>query len=180
MGLRTFCVHMGVLPEAASVVFGGGFPRHHTDVARRAAQRAIYHVQREVENVIVGEGLVAVALCDRGTVDGSAYWPGPIDEYWEALGTTLEEELSRYAAVIHLRTPSADRGYNHDNALRTESPVEAQQIDERILEAWKDHPHRLIVESQEDFLVKASRALELVRDWLPPCCRANAVLGVGS
>ena len=36
MALRSFCTHVGVLPEAAGVVFGGGFPRHDSEVARRA------------------------------------------------------------------------------------------------------------------------------------------------
>jgi predicted ATPase len=175
MALRSLCAHVGVLPEAASVVFGGGFPRHDTEVARRAAQRAIFHIQREVETLVVGEGRVAVGLCDRGTVDGAAYWPGSTEAYWEEVGTTLEEELSRYAAVIHLRTPAADQGYNRDNVLRLESASEAQQIDERILAAWGDHPSRLIVPSDEDFIVKAARALELVRAQLPPCCRAHAL-----
>jgi predicted ATPase len=173
MALRSFCVHVGVLPEAAGVVFGGGFPRRDSEVARRAAQRAIFHVQREVEAMVLGEGLVAVGLCDRGTVDGLAYWPGSAEAYWQELGTTLEAELGRYTAVIHLETPSANLGYNQQNALRVESAAEAQTIDRRILEAWERHPNRAIVSSDEDFLTKAERALELIQDQLPHCCHAH-------
>ncbi len=75
LAARSFCRHVAVLPEAASIVFGGGFPRHDTEPGRKAAQRAIYRVQWEVERLVVEEGEVAVALCDRGTVDGGAYWP---------------------------------------------------------------------------------------------------------
>ena len=39
------CEHVAILPEAAGIVFGGGFPRNHKADVRRAAQRAIYHVQ---------------------------------------------------------------------------------------------------------------------------------------
>ncbi len=173
MALRSFCSHVGVLPEAAGVVFGGGFPRHESDPARRAAQRAIFHIQRELETLVVGEGQVVVGLCDRGTIDGAAYWPGSMDSYWAEFGTSLEDELGRYAAVIHLRTPDANHGYNRDNALRVESASEAQEIDRRILAAWAGHPNRLIVASDEDFVVKASRALKLIRAQLPPCCRAH-------
>ncbi|NNE16978.1 MAG: AAA family ATPase, partial [Myxococcales bacterium] len=73
LALHSFCNHVGVLPEAASIVFGGGFPRHDSEVALRAAQRAIYHVQHEQEDLVMGEREVAVVLCDRGTVDGLAY-----------------------------------------------------------------------------------------------------------
>jgi predicted ATPase len=37
---RNFCEHIAVLPEAVSIVFGGGFWRKETAPARRAAQRA--------------------------------------------------------------------------------------------------------------------------------------------
>ena len=78
---HAFCPHVRVLPEAAGVIFGGGFPREEERESRRAAQRAICHVQRELE--VVGDGHnPAVVLCDRGTVDGVAYWPGPPEEFW--------------------------------------------------------------------------------------------------
>lgn len=173
MALRSFCAHVAVLPEAAGVVFGGGFPRHGSNVARRSAQRAIFHVQRELEALVIGERQVAVGLCDRGTVDGAAYWPGPIEAYWEELGLTLERELSRYAAVIHLQTPSTSQGYNHDNLLRVESAAEAQELDRGIMAAWDRHPNRFLVSSEDDFVRKAARALEIVRAELPPCCHRH-------
>jgi len=33
------------------------------------------------------------------------------------LSTTLEIELGRYDAVIHLRTPAQEHGYNHQNEV---------------------------------------------------------------
>ncbi|MGM0578850.1 MAG: ATP-binding protein [Myxococcota bacterium] len=171
--VRSLCEHVGVLPEAASVVFGGGFPRKDSAVARCAAQRAIYHVQREVEALVTGEGKIAVALCDRGTLDGVAYWPGDEDSLWRQVGTTRKRELRRYAAVIHLQTPAREQGYNRDNTLRVESPAEAQALDRRILDAWGGHPCRVIVASIEDFHDKAAVAVERVRAELPSCCRAH-------
>jgi predicted ATPase len=177
MALRVFCEHVGVLPEAAGVVFGGGFPRSDTLPARRAAQRAIFHIQDELEAAVVEEEAVGVALCDRGTVDGAAYWPGTTDEYWAELGTTKEHELARYAAVIHMRTPDLEHGYNHQNELRVESAREARALDDRILNAWDGHPCRLVVVSEDDFLVKAGHALALVREHLPACCRTHPLPG---
>jgi hypothetical protein len=172
--LHTLCNHVGVLPESASMLFGGGFPRHDSDIARRASQRAIFHVQRELEALVVGERSVAVALCDRGTLDGTAYWPGTVDDFFEEVGTTLEVELRRYAAVIHMRTPPAGQGYNHRNSLRVESAAEARKIDDKIEAIWSTHPNRHVIESQDDFVQKALRALVVVREQLPPCCRAHA------
>jgi predicted ATPase len=165
---RTLCAHVRIVPESAGVVFGGGFPRD----AGAPAQRAIFYVQRELEAAL-GGGDVAIALCDRGTVDGSAYWPGP-GELWEAVGTTLDAQLARYDAVIHLRTPPADGGYNRQNPLRVEDAAQAVAIDERIARAWARHPRRYEVACEPDFLAKATRAIELIRGELPPCCRGHA------
>ena len=169
----SFCDHVQILPEAAGIVFGGGFPRRRDIGGRKAAQRAIFHVQRELEAAAAADN-AAIILCDRGTVDGAAYWPGPGD-YFEALQTTLADELQRYHAVIHLRTPPVESGYNHQNPLRTESPLEAAHVDRRIFRVWQTHPRRFIVEATPDFLAKAARVLELMRAELPECCRHHVV-----
>jgi hypothetical protein len=66
-----------------------------------------------MEPLVLDEGQAAVALCDRGTVDGLAYWPGDAETFFRDLSTTLPRELERYAAVIHLRTPKLEGEYNH-------------------------------------------------------------------
>jgi predicted ATPase len=172
---RHFCAHVAVLPEAASVVFGGGFPRAEGVPARKAAQRAIYRVQLELERMVLEERVAAVALCDRGTLDGLAYWPGPPEELFGDVATDLGAELSRYATVIHLRTPPTERGYDHRNPLRVESASEAARLDERIAAAWSRHPRRFFVESADDFLDKLAAAVSLIRNEVPPCCQRHAV-----
>lgn len=174
MARRALCRHVAILPEAAGIVFGGGFPRHSTEPGRRAAQRAIFRVQQEVEALVDEERVVAIALCDRGTVDGLAYWPGTPQSYWDALGTTHERELGRYETVIHLETPPLANGYNQANALRIESAEEAAVIDARIADAWKAHPRCLVVPSAIEFVEKAEKALAFIQAELPPCCRAHS------
>jgi predicted ATPase len=164
-----FCEHVKTLPEAAGIVFGGHFPRSDRPPLRQAAQRAIYHVQRELESVADAEN-AAVVLCDRGTLDCAAYWLGDGD-LCSAVNTTRAAELARYYAVIHLRTPTSPQAYTRDNPLRLESIEEAAAIDERIAAEWSDHPRRFFVESTEDFLHKAARALALLRQEVPECCR---------
>jgi predicted ATPase len=166
---QAFCAHVKVLPESAGIVFGGGFPRGQTDELLRSAQRAIFFVQRELEEL--GDlDSPAIVLCDRGTVDGAAYWPGP-GELWASVGTTLEEQLSRYDAVIHLRTPSIGSGYNHQNPLRTESAAAAAAIDARLAEIWQRHPRRFVVQPAADFVKKAADAIEILRGEMPGCCQ---------
>jgi predicted ATPase len=169
---RQLCRHVVVLPEAASILWRGLFPRRTTTAARKAAQRSIAKLQVELQRMTIEEGHSAVIMCDRGTLDGLAYWPGDPDEYLAELGSSRERELARYAAVIHMRTPSSEHGYVQ-SALRIETADEAAKIDERILAAWDGHPRRYIIDSGVDFIAKLSHALELIRRELPPCCRVR-------
>lgn len=170
-----FCEHVVVVPEAAGIVFGGGFPRKPSVAGRRAAQRAIFRVQRELERLALEEGSAAIILCDRGSLDGAAYWPGDAESFFRANETSRDAELARYSAVIDLRTPPDGAGYNHDNALRIESAKEAEAVDAAILSLWEGHPHRRVVESAHDFLDKAARVVAQVRDYVPECCRPRLV-----
>jgi predicted ATPase len=169
---RSLCVHMTILPEAAGIVFGGGFPRREDSETRRAGQRAIFFIQRELEETAKAVD-AAIVLCDRGTVDGMAYWPGP-EPLWAALGTSHEEQLARYTAVIHMRTPDAG-GYNNDNPLRVENAREAQEVDARVAAAWAGHPQRFFIEPDDDFLLKAGKAVDTLRQLMPECCRGHIV-----
>ena len=170
---RSLCEHVVVLPEAASIVFGGGFPRSSDAHVLRAAQRAIFFVQRELE-AAAEAGNPAIVLCDRGTVDGAAYWPGP-DTLWSSVGVARTSELTRYDAVVHLRPPSAEQGYDRTNPLRIETPTDAALVDRRIALEWDGHPRVFLVEPTEEFVVKARLALDVVRAELPPCCRTHSV-----
>jgi hypothetical protein len=124
---------------------------------------------------VLEERVAAVALCDRGTLDGVAYWPDSRESFEAALGTSVEQLIARYTAVIHLRTPSAAQGYNNRNALRVESASEAMELDERVAAAWEGHPRRTIVDNTPSFLDKAARAIAAIRAELPPCCRGHLV-----
>jgi hypothetical protein len=158
------------MPEAASIIFGGGFWRLDTPSARLCAQRAILHVQQQMENLIIGENKWPVVLCDRGLLDGLAYWPVTEDDFWAEARSNRAEQFARYHAVIHLQVPGAAQGYNHRNPLRTETAAQAALIDDRIRTIWSAHPRYHRVESNHDFLQKARSALGLITQYLPPEC----------
>lgn len=160
---RTWGGAVDVLPEAAGIIFSGGFPRRPSLPARRAAQRAIFHVQRQLELVALEERNAPVVLCDRGTLDGVAYWPGDPAEFWRSVGAAHDSELARYSAVIHLRTPDIAHGYNHQNPVRTESAEQAAEIDQRILIAWAGHPRRFVIPSSDNFVDKLDATLNVLR-----------------
>lgn len=166
----TFCHHVIVLPEAASILWRGGFPRRENTSARCAAQRAIVRVQVELQRLAIENGHSALIVCDRGTLDGLAFWPRQPEAYFDDLETTRERELARYAAVIHLQPPSLSGGYL-TTSLRPESAEQAAAIDARIVDAWGGHPRTFTIQSDTSFVGKMERGIALIRAELPACCR---------
>lgn len=158
-----------ILPEAASILFSGGFLRLSSDSAKKAAQRAIYHIQSEMQTLVLDEKKWTIGLCDRGTLDGLAYWPGQDSEYFASFNTNLETEFAKYKAVIHLSTPTLGGGYNKQNPIRIESAERAAEIDEHIHRIWKNHPHYSRIANSEDFLDKVQEAATRIQAFVPDC-----------
>ena len=130
-------------------------------------------MQRELERLAIEDGSFGLILCDRGTLDGAAYWPGDPEEFWKDLGISKDLEMARYHSVLHLQTPTDKRIYNHQNVVRVETPDEAHIIDLRTLSIWAGHSDRAVIPPMENFPQKALRALKLLRAQLPPCCQGH-------
>lgn len=144
-----------IVPEAATLVFSGGFPRCTEQPGLLSAQRAIYHVQRNLEDVQSARYPDRILLCDRGTVDGAAYWHDGGSGFFDALGTTVELELSRYDGVIFFES-AAVGGLQVEggNPIRTESIAEAAALDARLQTLWAQHPRFVVVRHSDSFLKK--------------------------
>ncbi len=166
---------IAILPEAASILFGGGFWRLPSVSARIAAQKSIFYIQRQMEFLVEEEKKWSVGFCDRGTVDALAYWPKSEKHFWQTLQTSRKTEFKKYALVIHLRTPSDRNGYNHQNPIRTESSEEAAKIDHLIEKAWMSHPHYFQIASTQDFLEKVRTALDLISSYIPAVGPPNEI-----
>lgn len=167
---RSFCEHVMVLPEAASILYCGGFPRVSTADGIRAAQRAIFAVQHELESAVAAQAKASIVLCDRGTLDGAAYWPGGLLDFCRENRTDPSIEFRRYSSVVHLRTPAEGGGYDLSNPARNETPERAKQLDELLLKAWAGHPRRTVIDATTDFEEKVMQALELIQSEVPICC----------
>lgn len=149
-----------VVPEAATLVFSGGFPRCKEPPGAYAAQRAIYHVQCNLEEVQSSLYPDRILLCDRGTVDGAAYWPGQPSDFFAALGTTLEEQLARYDGVIFFESAAAGGlQIEGGNPVRIESMEEAAALDAKLRELWQAHPRFVLVRHNPSFFKKISFGL---------------------
>jgi hypothetical protein len=144
-----------VVPETATLLFLGGFPRSVEVHARRSAQRAIYHVQRNLEDVQSALYPDRILLCDRGTVDGAAYWPDQEQTFFEAVGSSEQAELARYDAVIFFESAAVGGiAIEGGNPTRIESNEQALGLDRRLREIWSRHPRFVVVPHNPSFVKK--------------------------
>lgn len=153
-----------VVPEAATMLFSGGFPRDGDARARRAAQRAIYHVQRNIEDIQCAHYPDRVLLCDRGTVDGGAYWPDSSDDFFADVSSRLVDELARYDAVVFFETAAVGgMSIEGGNLMRVESEPDAVMLDRKLRTMWRQHHAFSLVEHRASFFEKLTIGLDAIR-----------------
>jgi predicted ATPase len=150
-----------IVPETATMLFSGGFPRAGESNARAATQRAIFHAQVALEDVQGALYPGRVLLCDRGTIDGAAFWPDDAPEnFFETLDTSPEQELARYDAVIFFESAAVgDICIEGGNPVRTESNEEARRLDMRLRDLWSKHPNFHFVGHSASFFTKLQDGL---------------------
>ncbi len=114
-------------------------------------------------------------ICDRGTMDISAYMTA---EMWshlmELAGTSSEELRRRYDAVLHMTTTAcgSEEFYTTStNAQRYEQANEegmriARELDRKVYEAWAGHPYLKVIDNQEYFAQKAQKVVEEIETLL--------------
>ncbi len=156
-----------VVPEAATMLFMGGFPRHSDKNISKATQKAIFHVQRSIEDIQHCLFPGRVLLCDRGTIDGAVYWPDPNSCFFQEMGTRLEQEFERYDAVIFFESAAVgNKSIEGGNPIRIEDNQKAIELDRRLKEIWSQHPHFIHIPHEESFFAKLTRAVHAFQEVL--------------
>ena len=111
-----------------------------------------------------------IIVCDRGTMDISAYMkPEMWEEITAAAGTSSEQLRARYDAVLHLVSAAdgAERFYTTaNNAERTEGLELARELDKKVIQAWSEHPHLRVINNHENFDTKINRVLQEISNVL--------------
>lgn len=143
-----------MVPEASSLIFGGGGDLNlgnYSDKNKVKFQYYLLMLQMYLEDLFVGIAATGsnekiVLVCDRGTMDGSAYlsknlWNTLLHDYDLVLEKVRDQ---RYDLVIHLTTAAdgAEKYYTlANNQARSETIEFARIIDKNLQEAWIDHPN---------------------------------------
>jgi len=163
------------LHETATELISGGISPWTLDT-NFEFQRAILNLQIAKEDIIEisaktlkGFDKVLIIL-DRGTMDNKAYLSESdfyklIKEY----GFNEEELLNRYDAVFHLVTAAkgAEEFYTlSNNTARTESLESAIELDNKTINAWKNHHYYKIIDNSTSFDEKINRLINEISNFL--------------
>lgn len=150
-----------VVPEAATLLFRGGFPRSADVAVVKPSQQAIYHVQRNLEDAQAAQFGHRILICDRGTVDGAAYWPGDNADFFSLVRSSLQEELGRYDAVLFFETAAVGGlSIEGGNPIRIESLSQAIALDKKLKDLWSQHPNYTFIPHNPSFMKKINMALD--------------------
>ena len=113
----------------------------------------------------------AIIVCDRGTMDISAYMkPEMWQDIPQAVGTDTQRlRDDRYDAVLHLVSAAdgAERYYTTaNNRERTEGLELARMLDKKIINAWTGHPRLRVINNDDDFDRKINRVVKEISNVL--------------
>jgi hypothetical protein len=166
-------------PEAATLVLGCGFPppgheRIHCteDEWVRSFQGAILSIQQAIEasfERLAQNCRVRLIVCDRGVLDGAAYWPGGRAAFLHHFGFSLEDCFARYQSVLHLQSLAESHPHLYGpagNVIRYEDGTVALRIERAVRAAWEEHPGLIVISGEMELQSKIARVLEHIRDML--------------
>lgn len=172
-----------VLPEAASILWDGGWPWRDIPEGRSSiiTQLAIAQVQISMEtlqNVLPGD-----VVQDRGFLDQVAYSSlargfgentdlddvhVAVEAFCRAWGSTwtLNDVYKRYDGVILLRLPEEEEWIDN-NPNRLEDYEEALESEQRLCALWGFHPYYCEVDGTLDVIQKIQKVDSLIGEFTP-------------
>ncbi len=116
---REYKHEVKVVPEAATMLFEHGLHRETEFQKVKLIQSAIYRMQLNLEDSFHALNPDRLLLCDRGTLDGLAYWPNSEESFFKSIQSTSDAEIARYDAVIFFETAAVGgisiEGGNHQS-----------------------------------------------------------------
>ena len=148
-----------IVPEAATLLFGHGLGRDVGDGRPLPLQRSIYRMQTGLEDIFRDCYPERLLICDRGTLDGLAYWPGDEADYFASLATTYEREAARYGAVIFFQSAAI-----HGEDVRSNNPYRSEGTPSRhTVRAMGWGPKRNPVQSSMTSCISPNRTVPPLR-----------------
>lgn len=160
------------VPETATVLLGGGIKFSELNQEQGMKfQEELLRTMIQIENTFfsVAEAMNknVLVICDRGTMDASAFIsPKEWDDILQRNGwNDVELRDNRYNQVIQMVSAAngAEKFYSvEDHSCRSEGIDQAQELDLRAAQAWVGHPYFDMIDNSTDFETKLNRMIESV------------------
>ncbi len=167
------------MPEAATLLLGSGFPPPgHASIHGspeewvEAFQGAILSIQQEMEasfERLARNCRVRLIVCDRGVLDGAAYWPAGRESFLHYFGQSLDACFARYRSVLHLQSLAESHPHLYGpegNASRYEGVTDALRVEQAVRAAWEGHPGLILIPAEIEPRSKIARVLESIETLL--------------
>lgn len=161
---REFNSQSKVVPEAATLLFKNGINREVSTERIKIVQQAIFNLQITMENIFETLNQNVLLVCDRGTLDGLAYWPGAEEDFFKSINSTFDDELSRYDGVIFFETAAKKtHHFSSNNPYRIEGIERAIELDDKLKKVWSSHPQFTLISSTESFVDKITHGVNAIK-----------------
>lgn len=164
------------VPEAATLLLASGLPppghervQHLQEEWVRSFQGAILSLQQALEETcerLARSCGARLLVCDRGVLDGAAYWPGGREAFLHHFDLPVEECFARYRTILHLQSLAEAHPYlygTENNATRFEDVTDALRVEQSVRAAWEGHPGLIVVPAEGEPHRKIAGVLEQIR-----------------
>lgn len=160
--LKDFFDHkLQACPEAAEMLFRGGFPRIENEIGLSERQYAIFHLQKALSRLSPSLNPSAdILLFDRGLLDGLCYWPGSWQNFADKMQIDIAETRNHYDLVIQLGVAHCDDYQN--NSFRPEDQQTSLDMEQKLIKIWQEHPNYHFVPYFKEWQDKLQACLNLI------------------
>ena len=148
-------------PEAAEMLFRGGFPRVENEIGLYERQYAIFHLQKALSQLAPSLNPNAeVIIYDRGLLDGLCYWPGSWQNFADKMQIDIDQTRETYDLVIQLGVAHSDDYQN--SAFRPEDQQTSLDMEQKLIKIWEGHRNYHFVPYTVNWDDKLKSCLDLI------------------
>lgn len=161
-----------VVGEMATILMLGGIEPQK--VGEKFFQEAVIKMQLEMQNtyekaMILSKSTKKLIIFDRCPIDAMMFLNKmELDEILNKFNTTFNEILNSYDAVIHMEAVAKKfpELYAYNNKARRDEALYTIKTDNRLLDAYKSHHKRIIINSCKNFNEKIKSLIEKIEEIL--------------
>lgn len=162
-----------VVNEMATILILGGITAQK--VGGKNFQELVIKMQLEIQKtyeraISLSENSKNLIIFDRCPIDAMMFInKDEFDQIVNKFNTTYEYILNSYDGIIHMEAVAKkfpELYTSNNNKARRDEGFHTIETDNKLLEAYKNHPKRVIVDSCKDFNEKISNVIEKINQIL--------------